>query len=736
MDPDEARFAALRQFGWRESIKEECHEQRGVRWLEDMARDVRFGARQLRKNPAFTLVAVLTLALGMGANTAIFSVVKSVLLKPLPYGRPDRLVMIWADNPRFNLGFHELPPSQQDIQDWRSQAGSFEQIAGISSSFQDLSGRGDSKRVGGVSVTASFFPALGVRPALGRVFTAEDEQPGKDKVAVISHELWMNEFGGDPNVVGGLVTLNNVSRVVVGVMPAGFSFPHAAEMPPPYNLPAAAEVWLPVAGAAKFWQDDLNRQFIVIGRWRPGVGVARAQTEVAAISDRAGRERPATHAGWGAHVRPLSLQVSGAVRPALLILLGAVAIVLMIACANVASLLLGRAVSRRKEMAIRSALGAGRARVVRQLLTESLLLALAGGGAGLLLGAGGLRVLLALSPQNIPRLQDSVFDGGVFAYSLAISVLTGVGSGMVPAWNVSTPGPVGAMNAVGRGGTAAGSFRSLGRLVAGEVAVAVVLLVGAALMLQSFGRLMAVDTGFLKTGVRAFDLTFRGARYDSGPSRIAFFQQAGERLKALPNVRAVAAVSNLPLGGSENVGYFVVEGLPKPAPGQEPLAEQRVVTAGYFDAMGARLLQGRDFDGSDGPDTSLHADHVSAVRPIILLLQGGVLTLLLIGGVNLVNLLLVRASNRERELAIRQSLGAGRLRVVAQSMVETALLALTGGVFGLGVAAGGIRLLGALGAQQLPLGAQIAFNGRPAAVALVGTVLLGVLAAMPFRNSH
>src|SRR5436190_7159623 len=279
--------------------------------------DLKFAFRQLLKNPGFTAVAVLTLALGIGANSGIFSVINAVLLKPLAYHEPERIVMLWADNPTFNLGFHELPPSQLDLLDWRNQARSFEQIAGITSATIDLNQRNDSKRIGAVSVTGNFFSTLGMRPMLGRTFTSDEEQPGKDKVVIVSHALWQREFGGEANFVGASITLNNERRTVVGIMPPGFSFPHNAEMPPPYNLPEHTDLWLTVAGDAKFWQDDLNRQFIVLGRLKPGVGLAQAQAEMSSISQRAAKERPATHTGWTTFLRPLPIQVAGNTRPVL-----------------------------------------------------------------------------------------------------------------------------------------------------------------------------------------------------------------------------------------------------------------------------------------------------------------------------------------------------------------------------------------------------------------------------------
>lgn len=562
--------------------------------------DISLALRQLWKNPGFTFVAVLTLALGIGANTAIFSAVNAVLLKPLPYREPDRIMVIWADNPSYNLGFHELPPSQRDMIDWREQAKSFEGIAGVSSATIDLSRQDNTKRVGAVSTTANLFSVLGVQPILGRTFTVVEEQPGKDKVVILSYALWQGEFGGARNLVGSPILLNNEPYVVVGIMPPGFSFPRSAEMPPPYGLPEKTDVWLPASGTAQYWQDDINRHFIVLGRLKPGVDIKQARAEMTSMAHRAAQERPATHTGWLTHLRPLPMQVAGKTRPVLFVLLGSVGLLLLIACANVANLLLCRSTARRKEMAIRAAIGAGRGRVIRQLLTESLVLALLGGFFGLFLGMLALKILIAASPPNIPRLHEAVFDGSVFGFSLLVSLGTGFLFGAAPAWIVSKVNLSEALKASGRGNSAEDRGRKLGGLVSFEAAIAVVLLVGAALVVQSFRRLLSVDPGFVKTGVCALDLTFRGQRFEKGESRIAFFDQIQERLQRLPGVRAAGAVSHLPLSGHENVGYFLVEGAPEPLTGHEPLAEERFVTLGCLEAMGVSFVKGRSFDVTDG----------------------------------------------------------------------------------------------------------------------------------------
>ncbi len=564
--------------------------------------DLKFAFRQLVKNPGFTAVAVLTLALGIGANTAIFSVINAVLLKALPYREPERIAMLWTDNPSLNLGFHELPPTPPDLLDWRNQAQSFEQIAAFRTRPADLSEEGDPERVGGVQVTANFFSLLGAQPTLGRVFSTDEEQPGKDKVAIISHRLWQQRFGADANIIGQFITINHERHAIIGVMPHGFSFPRGAEMPAGYALMAQTDVWHPYSDSAEYWRNDDSRDFIAMGRLKPGLTLRQAQAEMTGLARREAELYPKTHVGWTIHLRPLALQVAGKTRPVLFILLAAVAFVLLIACANVANLLLCRCTARRKEMAMRAAIGAGRGRIVRQLMTESVLLSVGGGGIGLLLGAWGVQVILALSPPNIPRLTETTLDGRVFLFSLFISLATGVIFGLAPAWYASKVNLSEALNAESRSGTPAGRHRTYGLLVIAEVALAVILLSGAGLMLQSFMRLLAVDPGFKPQRVAAFDVGLNGARYEDIARQRQFYREARERLVKVPGVRAAAAISNLPLGGAENLSFLFIEGTPPPSAGNEPLAENRKITPGYLETMGVSLLRGRDFTDKDGPD--------------------------------------------------------------------------------------------------------------------------------------
>jgi putative ABC transport system permease protein len=552
-----------------------------ARLEEAMFQDLRYGARMLFKNPGFCLIAVVTLALGIGANTAIFSIINGVLLRPLAFNDPDRLIMIWTDNPSYQLGFHEFPAVNSDLPEWRAAATSFQEIAGFQTSPADLSDGGDPERVGGLEVTQNLLPTLGVQPAIGRQFSKEEEEPGKDSVLIISHELWQRRFGGDSGILGKTITVNSTPRMVIGVMAEGLQFLRANEMPQAYNLPSKVDVWTPLARDASYWQNRKQRQLVsLIARLKPGITQAQAQAEMDAISASQAVAYPDSHEGWRVWLTPLFNQVVGKTRTPLLVLLGAVGFLLLIACANIASLLLARAAVRSREMAVRAALGAGRSRIIRQLLTESLLLAAFGGAAGLLVGYWGLEILLKFMPPTIPRRQYISLDTRVFLFTALISILTGVLFGLMPAWQASKVNLAEALKEAGRSSSAGRWFRSHGWVVTSEVALVTVLLIGAVLMLQSFRRLLAVDPGFRPEGVVSFDVTLPSVRYRDGGQRARFFDQASERLKNVPGVRAVGAVSNLPLSSNESMNYFAIEGAEPVPRGKEPLAEYRVVTPG------------------------------------------------------------------------------------------------------------------------------------------------------------
>jgi putative ABC transport system permease protein len=602
MTSEDAAREARKRFGNLQTVREQCRDKRRASVGESTAQDIRFGLRTLRKNPGFTAAAVLMLAFGIGANTAVFSVINTVLLKPLPYRKAARIVMVWTDNPSLNLSFHELPPTPPDLIEWREQARSFEQIAGIRPRTADLSEQGDPEREGSAQVTANFFALLGAQPSFGRLFSEEEAQPGRDKVAVISYDLWKRHFGGDSNVIGKTITVNREHKTVVGVMPAGFSFPRGAEMPALYGIAPRTDLWLPFADSAEYWKNDDTRDFITIARLKDGVPLEKARAEMSKLSERDAKERALTHGGWIVYLRPLVAQITGKSRPILLMLMGAVGFVLLIACVNVSNLLLSRAAARRKEMAVRAAVGAGRWRLVRQLLSESTVLSLLGGVMGLLLGAAAVRLILAVSPPNISRLSETGLDWRVFGFTLLVSLVTGLIFGLAPAWQTSKINLTQALRGDARSTGTPGSRRTHGLLVMTEVSLAVVLLTGAGLMAQSFLRLQAVDPGFNPQQVSAFDVSLFGDQYNGDPRTRQFFREARQRLAKLPGIHSVGAISSVPLGGAEQMNHLTIEGTELPAHGEEPVTENRRITPGYFETMRTPLLQGRDFNDFDGPD--------------------------------------------------------------------------------------------------------------------------------------
>jgi putative ABC transport system permease protein len=552
--------------------------------MRTLLQDVRYAARTLLKSPGFTLVAVLALALGIGANTAIFSVVKAVLLSPLPYPGPERLVWVRESNPGANI-FDEAA-SAPNYNDWRTQVRSFEGVAAFANTAMTLTdgGGGEPERIPAVTTSANFFQIVGVAPALGRGFLPEEETTGKNRVVVISHGLWQRRFGASPQAVGQTMTLSGNPYTVVGVAPANFKSPERGPKPP--------ELWFPIA----FNFDNSRRRsdyLDVIGRLRAGATIEQAQTELTALAARLEKEFPAANAGWVVKAQPLHERVVGNVRQALWVLMGVVGFLLLISCANVANLLLARAAARRQEIAVRSALGAGRGRLVRQLLTESLLLGLAGGALGLALAAWGVELLVALSPGNIPRLDEAGLDARVLAFTFGVSVLTGVVFGLLPALSASKTDLAESLKEGGsRGPTAGrGARRLRGSLVIAEIAITAVLLAGAGLMIRSFAAVQAVDPGFRPERVMTFEFALPSAKYKEQPQIVNFTDQLTERASALPGVERAALVDALPLTGG-NVLSFVIEGRPDLPPEAVQDAETYIATPGYFDVMGIGHARG------------------------------------------------------------------------------------------------------------------------------------------------
>jgi len=562
---------------------------RRTKMIADLWQDLRYGARMLLKRTGFTLIATLTLALGVGANTAIFSVVDAVLLRPLPFLEAGQLMLLGTVDSRKGAGLGSV--SYPNFVDWRAQSMSFERLAVYRDRSFTLTGGDEPLRLNGVVASAELFTLLGVAPSLGRSFRAEEDNAGAS-VVILSHGLWRRRFNSDPQVIGRNITLDDRSLTVVGVAPAGFQFPIAAE---------PADLWTTIAYDA-IGNDPMTAQrglgyLSVIGRLKPGVSGAQAQAEMDDIARRLERQYPDDNAHQGAHLAPAYEQLVGDVRKPLLIIFGAVGCVLLIACANVANLLLARATARRHEIALRSALGASRGRIIRQLLTESMLLALAGSVCGWLLAWGCMEPLLSLSPESIPRLQDVRLDGRVLGFTLLVSLLTGVIFGLAPALQAAKTELTETLKEGGRSGDGARGARARSALMIAEVAIALVLMASAGLLLNSFWRLLQVNPGFDPRQTLTFRLSLPDSKYSESQA-VAFFERLQSRLQNLPGARSASVTFGLPFGRSGIRTGLDIEGRPV-APGDRPHIDCQIVLPDYFRTMGIRLIKGRDFNARD-----------------------------------------------------------------------------------------------------------------------------------------
>ena len=552
--------------------------------------DVRYGTRLLLRSPGFTFIAVAALAIGIGANTAIFSVVNTLLIQRLPYAEPDRLAVVWEHNLPRDRKNNVVSPG--NFIHWREMNQVFEEIAAVGLTFNiTIAGQGDPFEVPFQFVTAEFFPVLGVQPVLGRWFTADEDRPGS-RVAIISDRLWRARLGSDPGILSKGITLNGVSHPVVGVMPPGFAF-----------LDKTVDVWLPVGFPAEA-RTPRGRWLATVGRLKPGVTLEQAQRDMARVAGEMTTLFPDFNTGWTARVVPLREQLTGDIRPALLLLLGAVAFVLLIACANVANLLLARATARQRELAVRAALGAGRRRLIRQLLAESLVLSVAGGAAGLVLAWWGLQLLRGFVADRIPvyGLDSAGIDGTVLAFTTGTALVSGLFFGLVPAFSAAGAGLNDSLKEGGRTGSAARGKRARSAFVVVEMALALVLLVGAGLLVRSFARLMDVEAGFETAQTVTMRVSIPQSRYGEPPLRIQFYDRLVEQIAGLPGVEAAGAVSFLPLAGLGAATGFEVVGAPPPPRGEGPVTDVRVISDEYFKAMGIPLVRGRLFDESQPAD--------------------------------------------------------------------------------------------------------------------------------------
>jgi putative ABC transport system permease protein len=593
MSQEEARLAARRSFGSVAIAKEDSRAIWGLMSLEILLQDLRYGLRMLLKNSGFTTTAALTLALGIGANTAIFSVVNAVLLRPLPYENPEQLVRLWADNSGRRTEQNHFAPAE--ITGFRDQLTTFEEIGmfdiGLSA---NLTGGAQPERVNGSEATPGLFTTLRVNPILGRTFLPDETDVAQSKVALISEGLWRRRFGGDPNFAGRSVMLDGVSFTVVGVLPASFKFPEKVDL------------WLPFSFTAADWKNDWAHHYVeVVGRLKPGITTDQVRAELDTVIPRVLPNFPPDwKEKWGVTLVPMREQVVGKVSSTLWILFGAVGFVLLIACVNVANLSLSRASARQKEISIRAALGAGRLRIVRQLLAESLLLSIIGGGAGALLAFGAIKLSSVSLLAGLPRAEEVTVDGQVLLFTMAISIVTGVVFGVTPALQASNPDLNDALKEGGRSssGSRAG-LRNL--LVVSEIALSLVLLIGAGLLVKSFLRLQSVNAGFDPRNVLTAQVTLPRAEYPDTARQNAFLRQTIERLETLPGVKSVAATINLQLDNAWSIGYRV--------PGREntpnQVADNAYVTPRYFRAMGIPMLKGRDFSDRD----------IAATAPVVII---------------------------------------------------------------------------------------------------------------------
>ncbi len=599
MSPQEARRQAMLELGGVESMKEAYRDQRGWPWLEMLWQDIRYGARQLRKNPGFTIVAVLTLVIGIAANTAIFSVVNALLLRPLPYADSDRLVMLSINSKGGDGGDTDFTT----FVDWRERSRSFERMALITSWGGVMTGQGEPERVQGIRVSADYFSLLGVAPLLGRDFSPGEDRPDTRFVVMLSHALWKRRFNSDPNIIGKPIKVSDETFTVIGVMPPGFEDLVAA------NFYGPAQVWAPVGyDVTQPWACRTCRHLRAFARLKSGVTFAQAKAEMDAVMNLVVREHPESYApDSGIAMIKLQDEFVGGMRRTLIVLLAAVGFVLLIACANVANLLLARANQRSREIALRLALGARPWRIVRQLLTESLMLSSLGAGLGLLLAMLGTELLVRLSPATMLKLQEAKTDGSVLGFTLLVSLVTGVLFGLLPALQASKSDVQLALKESGKSSPSVRQNRLRGFLVVTEIALSVVLMVGAGLLIRSFERILSVPTGFEPRNLLTMTVPATGARYAQDGQVAAFYRNVLDRVHTLPGVEAAGIVSVLPFSANyDNCGFFIEE-KPLANPAERPSARRYGVSPDYLRAMGIPLLRGRQFNERDNANAPLVA---------------------------------------------------------------------------------------------------------------------------------
>ena len=597
--PDEARREAARLFGNRPALQDSTRDGDTLVWLATTLQDLKFALRTLCRARIFAAVSILTLSLGIGAVTAIFTVVNGVILRPLPYTDPDRLMTVWEANPNYPTGGVRFSPG--NYLDLREQNRSFREVGALASDNYNLTGAGDAARISGGQVSASFFPMLGISPILGRNFAASEDRWGASRTVILSYGFWQQRFGGNPHVLGTGIRLDDKLCTVIGVMPPGLPV-----LPPTYEGPDGIDLWLPIENRhdAETMHWRFSYYVAVIARLKPGVTAGRAQEDVDGIVKRIQEQYP-DDLGKGGLVVPLHERTVGAVRRPLLILLSAVAFVLLIACANLANLNLGHAARRRREIAMRLALGAGRARVTRQLLTESLMVAMAGAALGLGLAWWGVGALLRLAPAELPRAHGIAIDPWVLGFTAVVSVTSAVLFGLFPAWSAAGGGVQEGLREAGRASsTGPRGQRVRSGLVVSEIALAVILLVGGGLMIESFLRVRNGNPGFRADGLIAMRVPLSETAYQGIDRQTRFYGSLFEKVRAIPGVRSFGAIDGLPFsaGGFDNT--FEIMGRPPQPPGRALISDIRRSDPGYFRTMQIPVLRGREFGEGDRTDTA------------------------------------------------------------------------------------------------------------------------------------
>ncbi|MGC1105331.1 MAG: ABC transporter permease, partial [Candidatus Acidiferrales bacterium] len=574
----------------------------GTHFLETLLQDIRYSLRTLRKSPGFTTVAVLTLALGIGASTAVFSLVDAVLLKPLPFPHAERIVFPWRLPKRgLNLGFDTYPWGRVDFLFFSRESKAFEALGAFQSDSFDLTGSGEPVRVDGLRASAGFFPSLGVSPALGRTFTDEEDRPGNEREVILGDALWRQRFGADPGILGRAIDLNGAPYTVIGVMPRGFAFPRANEMPDVFTFAPQVQIWVPLALDRRSTMiPNEPDELAIIGRLRPGVTIAQAQADMDSMGKHLESQRRNGQGWFNSDVTLLARQAAGDTRQPLLLILAAVGVVLLIACSNVASLLLTRSLNRKRELTVRAALGAAASRLIRQLLTESLVLAAVGGLMGILLAKAAIYVVKIFGPSSIPRLGETGLDLRVLLFAFGVTLLTGVLFGMAPAIGATRESLVESLkDGSRRTSSNPAAQRTRNSLLVSQIALALVLVIATGLLTRTFYRLLTVDPGFRPVHALTFQLTLPGSKYPDQAHIVPVYQQVLRHLQALPGVQSAGLTETVPLNGATESTAIRFSDHPPTSALDIPMANYTMVSPGYFSAVGTPILRGRAFLESD-----------------------------------------------------------------------------------------------------------------------------------------